>query len=92
MKSKEQLAVDFASDRDLGAGHGYPSFEATLLEKGFIAGYEAKQEEINNYIKRLEESKGFGFSSRSKYFFADQRQQMEYAKDVDEIIKHLKAL
>lgn len=42
MKSKninlDQEAVNFASNRKLGAGHGYPSFTANLLEKGFKYG------------------------------------------------------
>lgn len=38
----EQLAVNFAGDRKKGAGHGYPSYTAQMLEKGFIAGYKAK--------------------------------------------------
>lgn len=32
------MASDFAGNRELGAGHGWPSREAQLLEKGFLAG------------------------------------------------------
>lgn len=37
-KSISQRAVDFAGDRSQGAGHGYPSWEANLIEKGYIKG------------------------------------------------------
>jgi hypothetical protein len=37
-KSIEQRAVDFAGDRSNGGGHGYPSWEATLIEKGYVKG------------------------------------------------------
>src|SRR5687768_6781820 len=30
-----QKAVDFAGDRKHGGGHGYPSFSADLIEKGY---------------------------------------------------------
>jgi hypothetical protein len=36
--SIEQRAVNYAADRSQGAGHGYPSFEARLIEKGYVKG------------------------------------------------------
>lgn len=36
--SIEQRAVNYAGDRSQGAGHGYPSWEARLIEKGYIKG------------------------------------------------------
>jgi hypothetical protein len=42
-KSIKQKAVDFAGDRSKGAGHGYPSWEAKLIERGYIKG--AKDQE-----------------------------------------------
>lgn len=36
----EQIAADFAGDRSLGAGHGYPNFTADMLAKGFREGYK----------------------------------------------------
>lgn len=37
-KQIEQAACDYASNRDNGAGFGYPSFTADLIEKCFVAG------------------------------------------------------
>lgn len=37
-KSIEQRAVDFAGDRSQGGGHGYPSWQARLIEKGYVKG------------------------------------------------------
>ena len=37
----EQMAADFAGDRSLGAGHGYPNFTADMLAKGFREGYKS---------------------------------------------------
>jgi len=31
----EVESIGFAADRDKGAGHGYPSFTANLIEKGY---------------------------------------------------------
>jgi hypothetical protein len=39
----EQLACNYAGNRKLGAGHGYPSFEARLLERGFLEGFKTAQ-------------------------------------------------
>lgn len=36
----KQAACDYAGDRDQGAGHGFPSWTAHLIEKGFLKGYE----------------------------------------------------
>jgi len=55
-KSIEQMAVDYAGDRKRGSGHGYPSYTARLLEKGFIEGYKAAsnggytEEEFNGFL------------------------------------------
>lgn len=56
-KELEQTACDFAGDRSLGAGHGYPSFEANLLERGFIAGATSKyveKQKLEFAIKQIE--------------------------------------
>ncbi len=48
MKSKKQIeqeASNFAGDRSLGVGHGFPSFEANLLERGYLAGYKQSQKD-----------------------------------------------
>lgn len=37
-KTIEQRAVDFAGNREHGAGHGYPSRTADLIEKGYRQG------------------------------------------------------
>lgn len=37
-KSISQRAVDYAGDRSQGAGHGFPSWEARLIEKGYKKG------------------------------------------------------
>ena len=42
--SIEQKAVDFAGDRNLGGGHGYPSYTANLLEKGYLKGFSDAKE------------------------------------------------
>lgn len=34
-KVTQQAACDFAGDRDQGGGHGYPSWTATCIEKGY---------------------------------------------------------
>lgn len=52
----EQDACDWAGNRKLGAGHGYPSFEANLLERGYLAGATSKYVEIEKLkftIERL---------------------------------------
>jgi hypothetical protein len=51
--SVEQLAVNWAGNRDNGAGHGYPSFEANLLERGFIKGYKTAQKLSKAEIEHL---------------------------------------
>jgi len=51
--SVRQKAVDFAGDRNLGAGHGYPSYTANLIEKAFISGY--KQSLKDNKDKKYTE-------------------------------------
>ena len=56
----EQIAVDFAGDRKLGAGHGYPSFEANLLERGFLSGYNQALED-NKEKKYTEEDMKYMF-------------------------------
>lgn len=43
-KSVKQRAVDFAGDRSQGAGHGYPSWEANLIERGYIKGAKDQTE------------------------------------------------
>lgn len=48
MKLKDkQAASDFAGDRSLGGEHGWPSWTASCLQKGFINGitYERKENE-----------------------------------------------
>jgi len=89
--NKIQLAVNFAGDRSLGGNHGYPSITASMLEEGFLAGYYAKEAEIQKAIESLEESKGFGFNSTAR-LFTDQQHQMEHASRVERIIKILKQL
>lgn len=43
-KSIKQRAIDFAGDRTQGAGHGYPSWEANLIEKGYTQGAKDQTE------------------------------------------------
>lgn len=51
----EQAAVDFAGNRKIG-NPGYPTYEAILMERGFIAG--AKSEEAKEYwSKQFEKEK-----------------------------------
>ena len=45
----EQPAVNYAADRNNGAGFGYPSFTATLIEKGFNQGVKW----LSDYLDRL---------------------------------------
>ena len=57
-KSIEQRAVDFAGDRSNGGGHGYPSWEATLIEKGYVKGAKDQknlmysEEEVFNLLEQ----------------------------------------
>jgi hypothetical protein len=57
-KSIEQRAVDFAGDRSNGGGHGYPSWEATLIEKGYVKGAKDQkklmysEEEVLNLLEQ----------------------------------------
>ena len=63
-KELEQTACDFAGDRSLGAEHGYPSFEANLLERGFIAGATSKyveKQKLEFAIKQLKETGSLNF-------------------------------
>jgi hypothetical protein len=58
-KSIEQRAVDFAGDRSNGGGHGYPSWEATLIEKGYVKGAKDQkklmysEEEVEDLIYKV---------------------------------------
>ncbi len=52
-KSIEQQAVDFAGDRSLGAGHGYPSHTANLLKKGYLEGYKVAQREFEKILNKV---------------------------------------
>jgi len=55
----EKLAVNYAGNRKLGAGHGYPSFEACLLEKGFIEGYKSATKVYSEEDLKKAYNKGF---------------------------------
>ena len=46
-----QRAVNFAGDRSQGGGHGYPSWEANLIEKGYIKGAKDQNKLIKKIIK-----------------------------------------
>jgi hypothetical protein len=60
-KSIGQRAVDFAGDRSQGGGHGYPSWEANLIEKGYVKG--AKDQEKLMFTKKdLERAFKNGFT------------------------------
>ena len=59
-KELKQKACDFAGDRSIGAGHGYPSFEANLLERGFIAGATSKYVEKQKLEFAIEQLKEIG--------------------------------
>ena len=58
-KSIKQRAVDFAGDRSQGAGHGYPSWEANLIERGYIKGAKDQteimysEEEVLEHLNHL---------------------------------------
>lgn len=53
--SLEQRVVDFAGDRNLGSGHGYPSYTANLLERGYINGFKAHQKLVKDKLFTIEE-------------------------------------
>lgn len=54
MKLKDkQAASDFAGDRSLGRGHGWPSFTASCLEKGFKAGIKHKGKETEKLAETV---------------------------------------
>lgn len=53
--SLEQMAVNYASNRDNGAGFGYPSFTADLIEKGFIAGAKQREEQYKELLSSYRE-------------------------------------
>ena len=60
-KSIKQRAIDFAGDRSQGAGHGYPSWEANLIQKGYTQGAEDQaktmysEEEVKLMFNRYNE-------------------------------------
>lgn len=50
-KSIQQRAVDFAADRKQGSGHGYPSYTANLIEKGYIKGAKDQNKLFKETLK-----------------------------------------
>lgn len=63
-----QAACDFAGDRTQGGGHGFPSYTASLIEKGYLKGYEDAQKKL--YSKKdlkiaYENGQGNGAQSAS---------------------------
>lgn len=58
-RSIEQRAVDFAGDRSNGAGHGYPSWEATLIERGYVKGAKDQEKLMYSEEQILEVFKQF---------------------------------
>jgi len=53
--SLQQMAVNYAGDRNNGAGFGYPSFTAGLIEKGFLAGTGCMKEQYRELIASYRE-------------------------------------
>lgn len=51
-KSIGQRAVDFAGDRSQGAGHGFPSWEASLIEKGYEKGAKDQKKIFNKLLDK----------------------------------------
>ena len=43
----EVESIRFAADRDKGAGHGYPSFTANLIEKGYCTALTNLKNKLN---------------------------------------------
>jgi len=43
----EVESIGFAADRDKGAGHGYPSFTANLIEKGYCTALKNLKNKLN---------------------------------------------
>ena len=74
-KSIEQRAVDFAGDRSNGGGHGYPSWEATLIEKGYVKGAKDQkklmysEEEVLNLLEQ---------AMLSSFFISNRRDLVEW--------------
>lgn len=52
--SIKQRALDFAGNRSKGAGHGYPSFTARLIEKGYVQGAKDQQKLIFDWLFEME--------------------------------------
>ena len=68
-KELEQEACDFAGNRSLGAGHGYPSFEANLLERGYLAGATSKYVEKQKLEFAIDVLKSVNYQPDSKFFW-----------------------
>jgi hypothetical protein len=84
--SIEQQAVNWAGERENGAGHGYPSFEARLLEKGFIKGYKTALE--NEKISKEDINHLKWIFDRLKDFH-NENENIDYMIKFKEIIKKL---
>jgi len=66
-KSISQRAVDFAGDRSQGGGHGFPSWEASLIAKGYEKG--AKDQQKLMYSEK--EVKNIAYEFHKKFAFTN---------------------
>ncbi len=54
--SMEQSAINYAGDRNKGSAYGYPSYTANLIEKGFVAGWQEREQPLLPIIKEMGET------------------------------------
>jgi hypothetical protein len=91
-KSIKQRAIDFAGDRSQGAGHGYPSWEANLIQKGYTQGAEDQTKTMYSTQDMFEFSQWIShndwvYLASKNYWVNEEQEELEQKLSSKQILK-----